>query len=378
MIKIISLLLWLSLLLALALLIFVSNGIRFEPETPLQHRALRAADLVRIEHLLQQNSASYHEPGQQMLRISQADLNLAANHFVGQAWRVGIAIHLQASRMTARTSWALPDNPFGRFFNISFDFFEQSGSLRLAGLSIGKLSLPVSIDYDFILRHLAFWLDRPAWAELSQRLQAVYLQAGALTLVYSDDAVAPAREAGSRSADAGVDYYHRQLAALLGRSPKTLGELLTPLFAAAKARSSAGQAVAENRALLIALGHYAAGQSVPLLLGRETAAARLPTKKVTLHGRWDLSRHFLISATISAAGSGQLSRVLGERKEISDSRGGSGFSFIDLAADRAGARFGASAVETEQTARRLQRQIASGLSDQDLLPAMSDFPEGLS
>jgi hypothetical protein len=62
-------------------------------------------------------------------------------------------------------------------------------------------------------------------------------------------------------------------------------------------------------------------------------------------------------------------------KELADARrGGSGFSFNDLAADRAGTRFGELAV---RDAARLQQRIAAGIGDADLLPPVNDLPEHL-
>jgi hypothetical protein len=62
-------------------------------------------------------------------------------------------------------------------------------------------------------------------------------------------------------------------------------------------------------------------------------------------------------------------------KEIEDSRHGSGFSFNDIAADRAGTKFGEQAVARKASARKLQHRILSGLDDGDLMPAWSDLPE---
>jgi uncharacterized protein YfiM (DUF2279 family) len=105
---------------------------------------------------------------------------------------------------------------------------------------------------------------------------------------------------------------------------------------------------------------------------------RLPNKPVKLHGRWDLSQHYLASAALSAVGGSELSRTAGVLKELKDSRGGSGFSFVDLVADHAGALLGQKAVESNRSARLLQAQIAGGLSDAQILPAFKDFPEGMS
>ena len=62
-------------------------------------------------------------------------------------------------------------------------------------------------------------------------------------------------------------------------------------------------------------------------------------------------------------------------KEVADSRDGSGFSFNDLAADRAGTRFGELAVRAPG---RLQARVTAGLAEADLLPDVSDLPEFLT
>jgi hypothetical protein len=65
-------------------------------------------------------------------------------------------------------------------------------------------------------------------------------------------------------------------------------------------------------------------------------------------------------------------------KEIDDSRYGSGFSFNDLAADRAGTKFGEKAVANEDSAQQLHRRLTLGLEDRDLMPEWKDLPEFLS
>ena len=72
-----------------------------------------------------------------------------------------------------------------------------------------------------------------------------------------------------------------------------------------------------------------------------------------------------------------MSDVIGLYKEIEDSRSGSGFSFNDIAADRAGTRFGERAITNQSTARALQKLVSTGLSDADLMPPWSDLPESM-
>ena len=78
---------------------------------------------------------------------------------------------------------------------------------------------------------------------------------------------------------------------------------------------------------------------------------------------------------IAAEAGTPLADTVGLWKELADARhGGSGFSFNDLAADRAGTRFGELAV---QDPPRLQARIAAGVADADLMPPVDGLPEHL-
>lgn len=97
-----------------------------------------------------------------------------------------------------------------------------------------------------------------------------------------------------------------------------------------------------------------------------------------LNGRRDLSLHFLYSAVLQMLGNTQLSQQIGNLKEIMDAdrdNGGSGFSFVDLAADRAGTHF------AEQLASVTPQQISHFNSltfEQAIMPPTQDLPEGLT
>jgi hypothetical protein len=96
---------------------------------------------------------------------------------------------------------------------------------------------------------------------------------------------------------------------------------------------------------------------------------------VTLNRRADFAQHFTVSAAIAANAGGPLSDAVGLYKEIDDSREGSGFSFNDIAADRAGTRFGELAVGTVASASKLQQQLSAGVNERDLMPETDDLPE---
>ena len=58
--------------------------------------------------------------------------------------------------------------------------------------------------------------------------------------------------------------------------------------------------------------------------------------------------------------------------------GGSGFSFIDLAADKAGTRFGEMATSSPENARKIQKTM-SGIKDYtDFMPDPRDLPEHMN
>ena len=75
---------------------------------------------------------------------------------------------------------------------------------------------------------------------------------------------------------------------------------------------------------------------------------------MTLSDRDDFPKHFLISAAIAAEAGSPLADVIGVYKEVDDSRGGSGFSFNDIGADRAGTRFGEIAAESPDRGRKFR------------------------
>ena len=94
---------------------------------------------------------------------------------------------------------------------------------------------------------------------------------------------------------------------------------------------------------------------------------------VRIYRREDLVQHFVNSALIAATGGEALAQTFGLGKEIDDSRGGSGFSFVDLLADKAGTRFGQGASASRDSAIAVQRFASATPSQGAWIPN----PEGL-
>jgi hypothetical protein len=99
---------------------------------------------------------------------------------------------------------------------------------------------------------------------------------------------------------------------------------------------------------------------------------------ITLAGRRDLAKHFTSSAALAAQGGSLFSDAVGLFKELTDANGGSGFSFPDLAADRAGVRFAELATGGPQQAGLLQHAARAGLAEGDLMIELQGLPEALT
>ncbi len=98
-----------------------------------------------------------------------------------------------------------------------------------------------------------------------------------------------------------------------------------------------------------------------------------------LGGRGDLLLHFIISAGLKLVSDRGVAMTIGEFKELLDSaKGGSGFSFVDLAADRTGLRFAEAATDDPVGAVRLQNVLSGAEGEVAFFPRFTDLPEGLT
>jgi hypothetical protein len=203
----------------------------------------------------------------------------------------------------------------------------------------------------------------PLAASAKQVLQAIRRAAAAnraLPASIGNDDAAPTRREG----DELTDYYVRQAA----RAAELLPDDVAP------------------RALLVALGvgldHSNLLWTIPGASGL-ARAVESPTERTarlavlgepTIRGRRDLAQHFFVSGYLAATMGAATAQTAGVAKELVDSHGTSGFSFADLAADRAGVRF-AEGILSRRFALGL---LSQGFSASAFLPEVKDLPEGLS
>lgn len=157
------------------------------------------------------------------------------------------------------------------------------------------------------------------------------------------------------------------------------------VFVYAEDNSHRTDPLLSNKAAILALGIIFGDDNVAKIARKELepewqepiAALR---QRVTLRGRGDTPRHFWVSAGLVVIMDETRATTIGTSKELLDSfPGGSGFSFVDLAANRAGILFALAATRNTEAAKATQRHILwNTLRADDFCPEIEDLPEGLS
>jgi len=177
-------------------------------------------------------------------------------------------------------------------------------------------------------------------------------------------------------------YYTKliELARRQGSNARTsLTAFVQPLFRLAGERSKTGNPIKENTAAILALSLYFGDQRIERVaadaLKADMRRKKRHTDHVKLDGRHEYVQHFVVSAGLTLAGEAILADAVGASKKA---EGASGFSFTDLAADRAGVRFARAAVASRDNAVRFQVRLSGMITEADIFPAVRDLPEGLS
>ena len=115
----------------------------------------------------------------------------------------------------------------------------------------------------------------------------------------------------------------------------------------------------------------------PVMEERGLAARRALRPGDHAARRDDWTKHFFVSAALTVLSAQAPSDAIGLFKEELDAGGGSGFSFGDLMADRAGTTFALLATRDDAAARALQERLAAGFRVDDFFPEAADLPEDI-
>lgn len=354
----------------------VDTQINFTPE-----------HIARAKLLLERNDPRRLRQGEvRTIVVSQGDLDLATNYAASRLGRGAASAVLQDGSATVRLTVMLPSNPLGNYLNLTVVLVEAQDIPRLDELRLGRLPIPSQLAEWALRQGVA---HTPGGADyvsaLQQVLKRVVLRKNQLTVVYQWDDQLPDRLRSvllPAETVARTKAYQTRLAELTRPSAAgrmSLSSLLRPLMELARQRSAeSGKAVEENQAAILVLTLYVNGRDLATLVPAARSWPIPAPGRVALGGRDDFAQHFTISAAVSATSGSPLAEAVGLYKEVEDSRGGSGFSFNDIAADLAGTRFGKLATTSEAGALALQGRFAQAIRDADLLPKVSDLPEFMS
>lgn len=288
------------------------------------------------------------------------------------------ALVLSGETAEIRLTRRIPLIPGEHFLNLKASMREGSGEPKIGAASIGPIPIPPFVLETFLniaLRAGGYgqeWqLARQAIRELdfdpARRLVIVgYVWEPSLLDRARAIAFSPEDLVRIRSAQ-------ESLAALLDHSAPGRRIALASVLRATLDVGGSDQR--ENRrAALLVLGVYLAEKNIASLIPEARSWPQLRPVTMMLAGRNDSAQHFAVSAMLAAWAGEPVADAIGLYKELADARHGSGFSFADLAADRAGTRFGELLNRHD---RRLDSLLNRGIADRDLVPPLGDLPESI-
>jgi hypothetical protein len=383
-----SLLVLLLLALIAVPLVLIVAGI--EPEPLIQPgKSLTHQDVERIKLLLKQHDPRRLKPDEaRTLALSGRDLNLLLNYSLARTLNINSRVELYPGRADIRMTYKLPDKYTGNYLNVSASLSPADDCLRIDSLDIGRITIagwllnPVlHLVHARLLEHFEEYRD------VMQAIGAFSVNENNVAVVYHwhPELAAQLKSSGygllfSAEDKGRVRVYYDELNRLAGLHSGRrvlLSEVFPPLFELAGLRSGdRGDPQAENRAMLLTLAMYVLGIDVGRLV--DVPVKPVPRRMyLTVSGRHDLVQHLTVSAALTVSAGGGLANAIGLFKELDDSREGTGFSFDDLLADRAGVRLAEMATVTERQAQIMQQRMSGPLSENDFMPAIDNLPPSI-
>ena len=347
--------------------------------------ALTVADLERLRRQVGMPDLRKGTAAAIPLKLSARDLDLLLQQGLQRALPdhgIGARVHLEHGAAWVRVSLRVPAGPLGKATTVGLRLESREGQLHAVAGSIGRVPINHwtlehlwSLGQRFVvppamLAALRSGLAATSAWEIGRDLVSLRVQPQADLL-----GGLQAGQRGMLAAEdrARVDHYLAHVSRSAGAGAGVgLATLLRAVVAEAAARG--GDARAENRAAMLALAIHASEK--PDLAARLLGTAVPPGRPVVpvARGRQDLAQHWLISAALTLEAGSGAANAIGVFKEMLDSRGGSGFSFADLSADRSGVRFAQAAIADP---RRWQARVARIASEADILPPIDALPEKL-
>jgi hypothetical protein len=316
------------------------------------------------------------------LNLNQNDINVAASYLLNHFVENTVRIIIEEDRVLIQIAVFVPQTFWGRYLDFSFKILQKDDGFKIKSLKIGRISIPDPAANYLAKAAIQSPPLRQYWQLANQYVKSVNISPGHVEISYLAAMVDEAKQLVMQK---HRDYphlhqYQQQINAIVTQHDPSwrlsLTDLLQPLFATAYQRSTPDTAIQENRAVIIAVASYIYKYDLRgylplgLIYNKEYP--------VFAYKRVDIPQHFIASALLVAVNAAVLAEKVGEDKELGDADHGSGFSFIDLAADRSGSQFGKLATFNPEQARQLQARMAAIKHYSDVIPEVLDLPEHMN
>jgi hypothetical protein len=371
---------WIFVLLLLPLVVAALFLLAAVEQSPLVDRSptISQTSIAQARRLLASNDPRRLRRGDERSDVIPAALiDDAINHLASRSLRGRGAFVLTAEGGEIRLTVPLPVLPGPRYLNLSALLAPTEDQPRIARAAIGSFAVPSWLAEHFVAAAIGGTGLADEWHIARQAVRRLSFEPERGTVVvryvWEPDLLDQARALAFPPADiARFQAAQRALAGLLApysaRTPVSLSQVLPPLL------TCCGEGAAEGRAALLVLATHLAGRNLAEVLPQARRWPRPRPVRLTLLDRHDTAQHFGVSAALAAWSGEPAANALGLFKELQDARAGSGFSFADLAADRAGTRFGELVAAGSP---RLQQALRARLSEADLAPSLDGLPENL-
>ncbi|RDE18097.1 hypothetical protein DV711_18430 [Motiliproteus coralliicola] len=330
------------------------------------------------------------------LEVSHTELQ-SLSRLLARAYPIYSRFNPTPDGLWVSASVRLPDNPFGKFLSLQLQLPVSPNQLRLTDLQLGQLQLPDSWTQRLLPSLVKLVLGQQQGQLLLDLARLEQIQNDQLQLRIQPP-VEPERQLSRLlerlrgfDDDLGFEpawvakYYDELLLLGQGLEPRkwvSLNYFLAPLMRSVQQQAPDGEQHLHARSAILALSLYQGSFRFEQLTGpvlSEPQRRQRPHYRTLLRGRIDLRQHFVYSAAIQVLADAGSSYAIGEFKELLDSvAGGSGFSFADLAADRAGTLFAMRVSRDPQQAAELLTRLDQPLRESDLMISIDRLPEGLT
>jgi hypothetical protein len=316
-------------------------------------------------------------PGEQRTAaIPAALIDEGINYLASRRLHGRGALVLREEAAEVRISLRPPGLPGSRFVNLRATIREAEGQPRIASAAVGSLPIPAALAEYILVSGLRSFGYEQEWNLALGAIRGLSFEPArqAIVVSYAWEPALLEHARGmtfSQEDQARILRAQAALVALLDRkaaaTPVALASVLAPLLAAGNEQSRE-----QRRAALVVLATYMAEKNLATLIPEAAKQPRPRQVALTLQNRYDSAQHFAVSAALAAWAGEPAADAIALYKELDDARRGSGFSFADLAADRAGTRFG---TLVAQGSPLLDELLRGQLADTDLIPRLDDLPE---